>query len=81
MSGTWKRSKVRLVRHRQPKGPETDRFYLNYRATSRLYRLSLENYRSESLELSHFKASRGVMSVSLVEVRRKVPVSFVSNVE
>ncbi len=28
---------VRLVRHRQTKGPETDRPYLNHRATSRLY--------------------------------------------
>jgi hypothetical protein len=28
---------VRLVRHRQTKGPETDRLYLNHRATSRLY--------------------------------------------
>jgi hypothetical protein len=39
MSGMWKRSKVNLVRHRQTKGPETDRGHLNHRATSRLYRL------------------------------------------
>src|SRR5258708_21153594 len=25
MSGVWKRSTARLVRHRQPKGPDTDR--------------------------------------------------------
>jgi hypothetical protein len=25
MSGMWKRSMAKLVRHRQPKGPETDR--------------------------------------------------------
>ena len=37
MSGMWKRSRVRLVRHRQTKGPETDRPNLYYRATSRLY--------------------------------------------
>jgi hypothetical protein len=39
MSGMWKRSRVNLVRHRQTKGPETDREHLNHRATSRLYRL------------------------------------------
>ncbi len=38
MSGMWKRSMVRLVRHRQTKGPATDRPYLNHRATSRLYK-------------------------------------------
>ncbi len=37
MSGRWKRSMVRLVRHRQTKGSETDRSHLNHRATSRLY--------------------------------------------
>ncbi len=37
MSGRWKRSMVKLVRHRQTKGPETDRLHLNHRATSRLY--------------------------------------------
>ena len=37
MSGRWKRSMVRLVRHRQTKGPATDRPRLNHRATSRLY--------------------------------------------
>jgi hypothetical protein len=37
MSGMWKRSRVGLVRHRQTKGPETDRPNLHYRATSRLY--------------------------------------------
>jgi len=37
MSGMWKRSMVRLVRHRQTKGPATDRPHLNHRATSRLY--------------------------------------------
>ena len=37
MSGVWKRSMARLLRHRQTKGPETDRPSLHYRATSRLY--------------------------------------------
>jgi len=38
MSGKWKRSMVGLVRHRQTKGPATDRPHLNHRATSRLYK-------------------------------------------
>ena len=37
-SGVWKRGMVRLLRHRQTKGPATDRPNLNYRATLRLYR-------------------------------------------
>ena len=37
MSGEWKRSTAGLVRHRQTKGPETDRPRLNHRATPRLY--------------------------------------------
>src|SRR5690242_20371063 len=37
MSGEWKRSTVRLVRHRQTKGPGTDRPHLHHRATPRLY--------------------------------------------
>src|SRR5512142_469257 len=39
MSGEWKRSKARLLRHRQPKGPATDRPSLNHRVTPRLYGL------------------------------------------
>ena len=37
MSGVWKRGTVRLVRHRQTKGPVTDRPSLKHRATPRLY--------------------------------------------
>jgi hypothetical protein len=37
MSGEWKRGTARLLRHRQTKGPATDRPSLNYRATPRLY--------------------------------------------
>jgi hypothetical protein len=38
MSGMWRRSMDELMRHRQPKGSETDKLILNHRATSRLYR-------------------------------------------
>ena len=37
MSGVWKRSMVRLLRHRQTKGPATARPHLNHRATPRLH--------------------------------------------
>ena len=37
MSGMWKRSTARIMRHRQTKGPETDRPSLHHRATSRLH--------------------------------------------
>ena len=37
MSGMWKRRTVKLLRHRQTKGPDTDRLHLTNRATSRLY--------------------------------------------
>ena len=57
MSGEWKRSMARLVRHRQTKGPATDRPSLNHRATPRLYspailpsRLSPANHRHRSIE-------------------------------
>ena len=40
-SGTWKRSRAALVRHRQTKGPDTDRRHLNHRATSRLYTIAV----------------------------------------
>src|SRR4051794_35586869 len=37
MSGEWRRSTARLLRHRRPKGPGTDRPSLNHRVTPRLY--------------------------------------------
>src|SRR5262249_26487691 len=37
MSGVWKRSMVKRVRHPRTKGRETDGLHLNHRATSRLY--------------------------------------------
>ena len=42
-SGKWKRSMAELVRHRQTKGPATDRLDLNHRATSRLYCAARKN--------------------------------------
>ena len=53
---------VRTMRHRQTKGPETDRPDLTHRATSRLYRLG-DEFWSEPLNLV-----RGVFDL---EVRRK----------
>ena len=41
-SETWKRSRAALLRHRQTKGPATDRRHLNHRATSRLYPIATE---------------------------------------
>ena len=52
MSGMWKRSMVRLVRHWQTKGPATDRPHLNHRATSRLYPLNTNWYFSIVLEIT-----------------------------
>ena len=46
MSGMWKRSTERLLRHRQTKGAETDRPLLNHRATSRLYLSNISLMRS-----------------------------------
>ena len=46
MSGMWKRSMVRTMRHRQPKGSETAGPGLNYRATSRLDRSPSDRRRS-----------------------------------
>jgi len=40
-SGAWKRGTESLLRHRQTKGPETDKTLLNYRATPRLYILGV----------------------------------------
>ena len=35
--GVWRRGMVGIMRHRQTKGPDTDRPNLNHRVTSRLY--------------------------------------------
>ena len=50
-SGVWKRSMGRLLRHRQPKGPATDKHPLNHRATPRLHgRLTLVSCEEKSAE-------------------------------
>ena len=53
MSGTWKRSRAGLVRHRQTKGPATDRLSLNHRATSRLYPLSIHLHNGPTFNGRH----------------------------
>ncbi len=58
MSGMWKRSMVWLVRHRQPKGPETDRPHLTHRATSRLHR-RLKSFVLQGIEAESIAALRG----------------------
>jgi hypothetical protein len=46
-SGMWKRSMVRIMRHRQTKEPGTDRPDLIHRATSRLYpKIGVEEVRA-----------------------------------
>jgi hypothetical protein len=42
-SGAWKRGMESLLRHRQTKGPDTDKTLLNYRATPRLYTLGKDD--------------------------------------
>ena len=51
-SGMWKRSMVRIMRHRLTKGPETDRPSPNHRATSRLYRSIRRSDRPEGTSSS-----------------------------
>src|SRR3954470_10910335 len=49
MSGEWKRGTARLLRHRRPKGPETDRLSLHHRATPRLYHLRSDYFHHPTL--------------------------------
>ena len=49
-SGTWKRSKAERVRHRQTKGPATDRLNLTHRATFLLYQPNLNSPSRERLQ-------------------------------
>jgi hypothetical protein len=58
MSGMWKRSMVRIMRHRQPKGPGTDRPDLTHRATSRLYRFSSSVRFEVTVRHEHAKLAR-----------------------
>jgi hypothetical protein len=52
MSGEWKRGKVRIVGHRQTKGPATVMLHLNYRATPRLYFRSTMNPRPAAARIA-----------------------------
>src|SRR5689334_2024141 len=70
MSGMWKRSMVRLVRHRQTKGPATDRLHLNHRATSRLY-----VRRGNALVHSGYKSHPGTGSLRPVAIEATVEVT------
>jgi hypothetical protein len=70
MSGMWKRSMVRLVRHRQTKGPATDRLHLNHRATSRLY-----VRREKALVHSGCKSHPGTGSLRPVAIEATVEVT------
>ena len=49
MSGVWRRSMAKIMRHRQTKGPETDRLRLNHRATPRLYSLGRNRRDADSV--------------------------------
>ena len=51
---TWKRSRVGLVRHRQTKGPATDRPHLHHRATSLLYQPNSTCRISHDFRLARF---------------------------
>jgi hypothetical protein len=53
--GVWKRSTGQLLRHRQPKGPATDKQPLNHRATPRLHQ--------ESRRKEFFESVLGVTSL------------------
>ena len=50
---------VPLVRHRQTKGPDTDRQNLNHRATSRLYTLRYQLLPHRRRELSKIRDALG----------------------
>jgi hypothetical protein len=66
---------VWLVRHRQTKGPETDRLHLNHRATSRLYPLSIKTFGDGSLNAAECRDfGRGSDAEQLV-VAGQSPVS------
>src|SRR5215469_3990871 len=72
MSGMWKRSMVRIVRHRQTKGPATDRPNLTHRATSRLHHL-------DSTELILARGTLSVSNIPAVPFYLSVAASFREN--
>ena len=45
---------VRLVRHRQTKGPATDRLHLNHRTTSRLHNVAL----ADRIPITYYSSSK-----------------------
>src|SRR5258708_38440028 len=59
-SGVWKRSTGQLLRHRQPKGPATDKLSLNHRATPRLHRMGGRAELCRQLDREH-RAARQVV--------------------
>ena len=78
MSGEWKRGMARLLRHRRPKGPGTDRPSLNHRATPRLYLTA--SFVLPSLYLSSMigiSADRGIGSDPRSDHRQPVDVGGV----
>jgi hypothetical protein len=69
MSGVWKRSMARLVRHRPTKGPATDMPNPNHRATPRLYsgrknELTLRQEARERRIISNVKPFIGTLRVT-----------------
>ena len=74
MSGIWKRGTVRLVRHRQTKGPGTDRPSLNYRARSRLYRsLRRVRWRATPFVSGCYAAPGGTMAENTKVAKTPLP--------
>ena len=59
-SGMWKRSMVRIMRHRLTKGPETARPDLTHRATSRLYR------KLDYVRIGHKNEAAGAAAAAVV---------------
>ena len=72
MSGMWKRGTVWIMRHRQTKGPDTDRPDLNNRATSRLYSLlcltSQQHVLGHLSEMLLYRASEATAFVTLADL-------------
>ena len=85
-SGMWKRSMVRIMRHRLTKGPETARPDLTHRATSRLYQeevisglatIRSERERTSETALGHLgplhvhRRSQGLLLLTRVAAQRE----------
>jgi transposase len=70
MSGEWKRSKARLVRHRRPKGPATDRPNLNHRATPRLYTFRFPEAKDGRVAVTPAEMAALLEGIDLTRARR-----------